>query len=115
MQNRSVWFDRGSARVSRANASLARTFGVAPKQSFLNARILISGNHRKVRDRETRSPAPETDALPDRACCAIRARARSFALRRKPRRLLRRLKRKWSQSSFPRHVSIFHSINRPQL
>ena len=44
MQNRPVWFDRGSARVSRANASPARTFGVAPKQSFLNARISISGN-----------------------------------------------------------------------
>src|SRR4029077_8627691 len=32
-------FARGSARVSRANASPARTFGVAPKQSFPNAEI----------------------------------------------------------------------------
>ena len=39
MQNRPVWFARGSARVSRANASPARTFGVAPKQSFPNAEI----------------------------------------------------------------------------
>ena len=38
MQNRPVWFARGSARVSRAG------FGVTPKQSFLNARISISGN-----------------------------------------------------------------------
>ena len=44
MHNRPVWFTRGSARVSRANASPARTFGVAPKQSFLNARISIRGN-----------------------------------------------------------------------
>lgn len=44
MQNHPVWFGRGSARVSRANASAARTFGVASKQSFVNARISISGN-----------------------------------------------------------------------
>jgi vitamin B12 transporter len=38
MRNRPLWFARirsDSARVSRAIASLARTFGVAPKQSFL--------------------------------------------------------------------------------
>jgi vitamin B12 transporter len=39
MQNRLVWFTWGSARVRRVNASPARTFGVAPKQSFLNARV----------------------------------------------------------------------------
>src|SRR5437762_12442222 len=39
MQNRLVWFTWGSARVLRVNASPARTFGVAPKQSFLNARV----------------------------------------------------------------------------
>jgi hypothetical protein len=39
MQNRPVWFAWGSTRVSRVNASPARTFGVAPKQSFLNARV----------------------------------------------------------------------------
>jgi vitamin B12 transporter len=42
MRNRSVWFVRicrGSARVSRAAASPARTFGVSPKQSFLKTRI----------------------------------------------------------------------------
>ncbi len=44
MQNRPVWFARGSARVSRANASPARTFGVAPKQSFPNAEISGGGN-----------------------------------------------------------------------
>ena len=38
MQNRPVWFTWGSARVPRVNASPARTFGVVPKQSFLNAR-----------------------------------------------------------------------------
>jgi vitamin B12 transporter len=43
MQNRPVWFARGSARVSRGNASPARTFDVAPKQSFLNARISAIG------------------------------------------------------------------------
>ena len=37
MQNRSVWFARGSARVSRAD------FGVAPKQSFANAEISGGG------------------------------------------------------------------------
>jgi vitamin B12 transporter len=37
MQNRTVWFARGGAPVSRANASPARTFGVASKQSFPNA------------------------------------------------------------------------------
>src|SRR5436305_1428959 len=46
MQNRPVWFVRirsGSALVSGAIASPARTFGVAPKQSFLSARISCSG------------------------------------------------------------------------
>jgi vitamin B12 transporter len=43
MQNRPVSFAWGSARVPRVNASPARTFGVAPKQSFLNARIRGSG------------------------------------------------------------------------
>ena len=44
MQNRSVWFARGSARVSRANASPARTFGVAQKQSFPNAQSSGGGS-----------------------------------------------------------------------
>ena len=44
MQNRSVWFARGSARGSRANASPARVFGVAPKQSFPNAQISGRGS-----------------------------------------------------------------------
>ena len=44
MQNRPVWFARGSARVSRANASPARTFGVAPKQSFSNAEMSGGGS-----------------------------------------------------------------------
>src|SRR5882724_11532567 len=38
MRNRPVWFVRvwpGGARVSRATAGPARTFGVAPKRSFL--------------------------------------------------------------------------------
>src|SRR5216110_2018060 len=46
MENRPVWFVRirsGSALVSGAIASPARTFGVAPKQSFLSARISGSG------------------------------------------------------------------------
>src|SRR3989440_7960121 len=46
MQNRPVWFvgiHPGSAPVSGAIASPARIFGVAPKQSFLSARISASG------------------------------------------------------------------------
>src|SRR5207244_8291940 len=46
MQNRPVWFvgiHPGSAPVSGATASPARIFGVAPKQSFLSARISASG------------------------------------------------------------------------
>src|SRR5213592_2311511 len=46
MENRPVWFvpsRSGSAPVSGAIASPARTFGVAPKQSFLSARISGSG------------------------------------------------------------------------
>src|SRR5882724_3178787 len=40
MKNRPVWSCfPGSARVSAGNASPARTFGLAPKQSFLNSRI----------------------------------------------------------------------------
>jgi vitamin B12 transporter len=42
MRNRSVWFvgiHPGSARVSRAAASPARTFGVSPKLSFLKTGI----------------------------------------------------------------------------
>ncbi|MFL6505394.1 MAG: TonB-dependent receptor [Candidatus Udaeobacter sp.] len=38
MQNRSVWFFRGSASVPDAG------FGVAPKRSFLNSTISVSGN-----------------------------------------------------------------------
>ena len=44
MQNRPVWFARGSACVSRGNASPARTFGVAPKQSFPDAEISGGGS-----------------------------------------------------------------------
>src|SRR6266513_122209 len=46
MQNRPVWFvgiHPGGAPVSGAIASPARIFGVAPKQSFLSARISGSG------------------------------------------------------------------------
>jgi vitamin B12 transporter len=46
MENRPVWFVRirsGSALVSGAIASPAGTFGVAPKQSFLGARISGGG------------------------------------------------------------------------
>ncbi len=43
MQNCPVWFVPGSARVPRAGASPARTFGVAPKQSRPNARISRRG------------------------------------------------------------------------
>src|SRR6266480_2939717 len=46
MQNRPVWFvgiHSGGAPVSGAIASPARIFGVAPKQSFLSARISGSG------------------------------------------------------------------------
>src|SRR5437879_9587237 len=46
MQNRPVWFvgiHPGSAPVSGAIASPARIFGVAPKQSFLSARISACG------------------------------------------------------------------------
>src|SRR5438270_361058 len=46
MQNRPVWFvgiHPGSAPVSGAIASPARIFGVAPKHSFLSARISASG------------------------------------------------------------------------
>src|SRR5439155_5662412 len=39
MQNRLVWFTWGSACVPRVNASPVRTFGVAPKQPFLNTRV----------------------------------------------------------------------------
>ena len=42
MRNRSVWFvgiHPGSARVSRAAASPARTFGVSPKRSFLKTGV----------------------------------------------------------------------------
>jgi serine protease Do len=49
----------GRARVSRANASPARTFGVSTKQSFL-----FPVCKRKARDGETSSPTRETRALP---------------------------------------------------
>src|SRR5437773_7241845 len=42
MRNRSIWFVRicpGRARVSRADASPARPFGVSPKPSFFKTRI----------------------------------------------------------------------------
>src|SRR6266576_4445593 len=45
------WIDRcplGSARVSRANANPARTFGIAPKRTFSSIRT-----RNKVRDRES--------------------------------------------------------------
>src|SRR5213595_406218 len=38
-------------------------------------RVQSHGAREKVRDRETRSPAPETDALPNPARCATRFRA----------------------------------------
>ena len=42
----------GSARVARANASPARTFGVSPKQSFLKTKLECLDGTRKVRDGE---------------------------------------------------------------
>src|SRR6266576_7289360 len=45
------WIDRcplGSARVSRANANPARTFGIAPKRTFSSIRT-----RKKVRERES--------------------------------------------------------------
>ena len=61
MQNRSVWFARGSASVSDAG------FGVPPKQSFLNAGISITGNTEEKSAIAGRAPQKrETHALPRR-------------------------------------------------
>ncbi len=57
----------GSARVSRANASAARTFGVAPKRTWhliMSSRRFVSCRAQKVREPETASPAREIRALP---------------------------------------------------
>ncbi len=65
MRNRSVWFFWGSARIPRANARPARTFGVAPKRSFLKRRISGGGvaqkkfataRHRRQHARRVRYP-----------------------------------------------------------
>jgi hypothetical protein len=54
-----------SARVSRANASPARTFGVAPKQAYLKARSLaVAALQGKFATARTRSPARQRRALP---------------------------------------------------
>jgi hypothetical protein len=54
----------GSARVSRAIASPPRTFGVRPKQSFVEMRNAgKSSPQRKVRDPKARSPAHGTRML----------------------------------------------------
>ena len=70
MRNRPVWFVQGSAGVPRAG------FGVTPKRSFFNAKISGRGiATTKVRDREARSPARETRALPNQVHCARHVRA----------------------------------------
>jgi hypothetical protein len=55
-------FQLGSARVSRAG------FGVTPKQSSLCVPAALNrrGSKEKFAIARTRSPAPETDALPRR-------------------------------------------------
>ncbi len=61
MFKRNKWVSRerpGSARVTRAG------FGVAPKQSFEKFVSSHALRTPKVRDRETRSLACETQALP---------------------------------------------------
>jgi vitamin B12 transporter len=70
MQNRPVWFARSSARVSRGNASPARTFGVAPKRSFFSVRILRRGIAqpksaiaRRGRQHPRRARSPEIRAV----------------------------------------------------
>ena len=61
---------KGSARVSRANASPARTFGIAPKRPFLS----ISSEAREEKAQEkfalagTRWPARETRCGPLERC-----------------------------------------------
>jgi hypothetical protein len=56
----------GSARVSRVKASPARTFGVAPKQSFVAGESLTRRGIPKGKSAMARtlSPARETRALP---------------------------------------------------
>ena len=68
MRNRPVWFVRicqGSARVPRATAGPARTFGVAPKRSFLKTWTADAGmgqekfataGHRRQHARRVRYP-----------------------------------------------------------
>ena len=91
-------------------------FGVAPKQSFANARDLGAVTVREEKSAIARRARQHARRVryPIAIRCATRLRARSFATRRKPRRLLRRVKRRWSQSSFQRRVSIFRWINRPR-
>src|SRR5262249_32694535 len=59
MQNCPVWFAWGSASVPDADASPARTFGIAPKQSFLSARIsdVGIGQEKFAIARRARQPA----------------------------------------------------------
>jgi hypothetical protein len=56
----------GSARVSRVKASPARTFGVAPKQSFVadESPTTLGISKGKSAMARTPSPARETRALP---------------------------------------------------
>ena len=101
-------------------------FGVAHP-----SRMLVSASRRNslslTRESRSASTQQEKSAIarrarqhPRRARYPIRIRSRysssrpSFVSRRKRRRLLRQLKRKWSQSSSQRRVSIFRWINRPQ-
>jgi DNA polymerase III alpha subunit len=62
----------GTARVSRANASPARTFGVPPKQSFLE-----TGNH-NVRPISQESSRLRDAIANTRDACATRSYSRKF-------------------------------------
>ena len=116
MQNRPVWFARGSARVSRANASPARTFGVAPKQSFPNAEITggcvaeeKSAIARRARQHPSRARSPIRLA-------ALLAFAPVVCFGQEPSPTASPVEAEAGVKSWsPRRVSRFHSINRPPL
>ena len=106
----------GVARASRVQMPVRLGLSASRRNSlFLPQRsrgVVVRKKSPRSRDAlaSTRDGcATRSDSLRSSASC------RSFALDRNRRRLLRRPKRRWSQSSSQRRVSIFHSINRPPL
>src|SRR4029077_19036711 len=106
----------GVARASRVRMPVRLGLSASRRNNLFLTRRSRGVVLRKKSPRSRDALASTRDGCATRSCFLRYSRSCTpFVTRRKPRPLLRRLKRRWSQSSSQRRVSRFHSINRPPL